>query len=125
MSRNQRPWKSTWAQTKGIKGRGQGRREAQVLAETQLREKHVLATLSRWPSLFTAAVAMKAPVFSHTCPPHLLPHSLLPSFRVNLQRAQAPLPRLGSHPAVLPKQRNPHRYKPRKPVSGTYAILGF
>lgn len=68
-------------------------------------------------SLFTAAVAMKAPVFSHTCPPHLLPHSQIRSLRVS-QSPEGPGPSacrwLGSHPAVLPEQRDPHRYKPRK-----------
>lgn len=60
----------------------------------------------RWPpyhpglSLFTAAVAMKAPVFSHTCP-HLLPHSRIGSLRVSLHRAQAPLP-IGLAPTQQP-----------------------
>lgn len=58
-----------------------------------------------------AAVAMKASVFSHTCPPHLLPHSLLPSFRVSLQGIRSPSLWFGSYPATLPKQRYPHRYK--------------
>lgn len=89
--------------------------------------KHSLATLSPWPLTLhpahPAAVAMKASVFSHTCPPHLLPHSLLPNFRVRLQERR-PLSHcwLGSHPVVRPEQRGPHRPKTLKGESPHSAL---